>query len=107
MNNQTTENELMEVENQYWIQQAEDLASLEKDPRFQRLIIDGYFKDRALDAVSLLSTHYAKKEGKRPELMETLIAISALQDHFNTIKNLGSIVEDDELEAEAPKENGE
>ena len=107
MNNQTTEKELIEVENQYWIQQAEDLASLEQDPRFQRVILDGYFRDRALDAVSLLANDYVRLEGKRPEVMELLIGISTLQDHFGTIRNLGSVAEDDVLEAEGPEVEGE
>ena len=107
MNNQTTDKDLVEVENQYWIQQAEDLASLEQDPRFQRVILDGYFKDRALDAVSLLANDYVKSQGKRPEVMELLVGISTLQDHFGTIKNLGSVAKDDLLEAEGPEVEGE
>ena len=107
-NNQMTEEvELQEVEVQYWVDQAEALTRLENGtPRpddFKKVILEGYFKDRALDGVSMLGTDYVKQSGKRPEVMEILVAISTLQDHFHTIKNLGSIAEDDRQELEGPE----
>ena len=100
INQEQTDTQLEEIENQYWIDQNESLAILENDKHFQRVILDGYFKERALDSVSLLGTDYIKQAGKRPEVMEVLVAISILQDHFATIRNLGAILEDEQRDAE-------
>jgi len=100
MNNQPTDVELEETERLYWVEQAQALERLEDNKDFQKVILDGYFKDRALDQVSLLGTEYIKQNGKRPEVMEILVAISTLQDHFATIKNIGAAVYDDMYEDE-------
>jgi len=97
MSNQTNDDFIL-AENQYWIQMCKDLEGLEKDERFQRVILDGYFKDKAINQVSLLATDYIRRSGKRPEVMEELVAISALQDFFATIKNLGSPQIEEEVE---------
>ena len=101
-----TEEELEMVEVEYWVEQAKALDRLENGiPEagdFKLVITDGYFKDRAVEAVSLLSTDYIRQSGKRPELMESLVAISGLQDHFNTIRNLGAIAEADDLDLNGP-----
>lgn len=106
-NNPQNEQELETVETQYWNDQFEALTRLENGTHrkgdFQLVILDGYFKDRALDAVSLLGTDYIKQSGKRPEVMETLVAISSLQDHFMMIKNLGGIAEEDISDLTGPE----
>lgn len=91
-----TEDEILRIENEYWKQMADDLLGLEKDDRFKRVILDGYFKDKAINGVSLLATDYIKKSGLRAEVMEQLVAISHLEDYFATIKNLGTIPSEDE-----------
>ncbi len=93
MTNQNEEIELEATEAQYWVTQKEALDRLEQNEDFKTVILDGYFKDRALDQVSLLGSEYIKRNGLRPEVMELLVAISTLQDHFATIKNLGGIAE--------------
>lgn len=96
MTNQLAEEAQLEaVENQYWIDQAQALKRLEKNEDFRKVILDGYFKDRAVDGVSLLANEGIKKSGRRPDVMEQLVAISQLQDHFITIKNLGGIAQED------------
>jgi len=102
-NNQQTEQEMEMVETQYWADQYEALTRLESNKDFQLVILQGYFKDRALDNVSMLGTHYAKSSGTRPEIMESLVAISSLQDHFNTIKKIGGIAEEDISDLEGPE----
>lgn len=88
-NNPTDNVDLVEVENDYWVAKAAALGRLEQNDDFKNLILDGYFKDKAVDGVSLLAADYIKRNGKRADVMETLIAISQLQDYFITIKNLG------------------
>ena len=38
----------------------------------------------------MLASEYIKKQGKRGDVMEMLVAISQLQDFFITIKQLGA-----------------
>jgi len=94
--------ELETVENQYWIDMAEALARLEKNRDFQDIILNGYFKDKAINAVSMLSNDGVKERGERGNIMEDLVAISNLQYHFRMIKNLGAVYQDDEDEANGP-----
>lgn len=100
MSNQTIQDsELETIENQYWIDLADALRRLEDNKDFQKLILEGYFTDKAVNGVSMLAARSTKLEGRRPEIMEELNAISQLQDFLITVKNLGTIpeyVEDDE-----------
>ena len=93
--------DLLTVENQYWTDMYSSLERLKSNDDFKRVILDGYFKDKAINGVSLLATDYVKRGGLRPEVMEQLVAISNLQDYFVTIENLGTTPElDDEPEGE-------
>lgn len=90
MNN--LENEQVEVEtiiNNQWIAKYDALVRLERNPDFKLLILDGYFRDKAVDGVSLLANEGIKRQGLRADVMEQLVAISNLQDFFITVKNLG------------------
>ncbi|MHB8098086.1 MAG: hypothetical protein ACYDD5_00670 [Sulfuricurvum sp.] len=93
-----TEQEILQVENLYWSDMYEALERLEKSEDFRRVVLDGYFKDKAINGVSMLATDYVKRNGFRSDIMESLIAISHLQDYFIVIKSLGSAPE--ELEDE-------
>jgi hypothetical protein len=89
MSNLTPEEmKLFEEENTYWTELANALEELEKNTHFKKLILEGYFKDFAINQTSMLATDYVRKSGSRPEIMERLVAISNLQDWFNTIKQL-------------------
>jgi hypothetical protein len=79
---------LYEEENNYWSELANALEELEKNTHFKKLILEGYFKDFAVNQTSMLATDYVRKSGSRPEIMERLVAISNLQDWFATIKQL-------------------
>lgn len=89
------EKEILTVENQYWVDKAQALARLEENKDFQSVILEGYFRDKAVDGVSLLANDGIKQGGHRSDVMEDLIAISSLQDFFITIRNLGYAAEDD------------
>ena len=89
------------AEVEYWKQLNDDLTALENDEKFQRLILNSYFKDFVCNQVSMLSHDYTRQQGTRPVLMEQLVAVSGLQDYFRTVKQLGTImVEDDEADEE-------
>ena len=98
INQNAAENELtaeMLEEYNYYVGLKQALDRLEQNPDFKKVILDGYFKDKAINGVSLLSTDYVRKNGLRPSIMEDLNAISALQDYFLTIKRMGTVEEDD------------
>lgn len=95
----SSEDEVLLVENQYWANLAIALERLKKNPDFKAVILDGYFKDKAINGVSLLATDYVKRGGFRPDVMEQLVAISQLEDYFATIENIGSTpTENEEVE---------
>ena len=83
-------------DNTYWKTMQEALERLHKNEDFKKVILEGYFKDRAIDCTSLLASTHIIENGLRPQVMEDLVAISKLQDHFMTINNLGGISEEDE-----------
>lgn len=88
----------------YWVDMADSLARLEQNEDFKRVIMNGYFKDKAVMGVSLLANDQMKRAGVRPDIMEGLIAISALEDHFKTIRMMGQITEDDFTDDESESE---
>lgn len=90
--------ELETTENQYWVDQNASLSRLKKNKDFQDVILNGYFKDKAINGVSLLAVPSVKEAGQRGDIMEDLVAISNLQYHFMMIENLGAIAEDDMIE---------
>ena len=103
MSNQIAENELtadMLEEYNYYVGLKQALERLEGNPDFKKVILDGYFKDKAVNGVSLLATDYIRRNGLRPEVMEGLVAISQLQDYFLTIKKMGTTDEYDDEDSE-------
>jgi hypothetical protein len=86
--------DLLTVENEYWVTMHDALERLETNEDFKLVIKQGYFKDKAINGVSLLATDYVKKAGARGDVMEQLVAISQLEDYFATIHNLGTIPAD-------------
>jgi len=88
-----------EQEYLYWRGLKEALERLEQNEDFNKVILEGYFRDKAVNGVSLLASPQIKAQGKRADIMEALVAISQLEDYFLTIKALGEdIPEDDEDE---------
>ena len=96
MNNLVNEN-IIESPNNYWIALNKDLQQLRDDPAFQRLILKGYFVDRAVDATSMLAHDTTRKTNARGELIEELNAISFLQRYFANIEALGYEPTEEEL----------
>lgn len=88
--------QILEVENRYWADMWASLERLHENKDFQRLILEGYFKDKAVNGVSLLAQDHIIQNGRRTQVMEDLIAISKLEDFFITVQSLGSIPSDDD-----------
>ena len=90
--------ELETKENLYWVQMAEALTRLERNEDFKKVIMEGYFKDRAINGVSMLAQPGVKDSGRRPDVMEDLIAISSLQDYLLLVHDMGSVPIDEDEE---------
>ena len=86
----------------YYVGMIQALERLENNPDFQKVILDGYFKDKAVNGVSMLASGYIKKNGLRADIIESLVAISQLQDYFITVKQLGA--EDDSEDEDGVEE---
>ena len=86
----------------YYVGMRQALERLENNPDFQKVSLDGYFKDKAVNGVSMLASGYIKKNGLRADIMESLVAISQLQDYFITVKQLGA--EDDSEDEDGVEE---
>lgn len=98
--NNLSDQQILEVENRYWVDMWASLERLKENKDFQRVILEGYFKDKAVNGVSLLAQDAIVQNGHRTAVMEDLIAISSLEDFFVTIENLGTIPSEDEEEEE-------
>ncbi len=96
MNNLDNEQHLIEVENKYWADKWAALERLKENKDFQDVILTGYFKDKAINGVSLLARDNIVEGGHRTAVMEDLIGISSLEDFFITIENLGTEAPDDD-----------
>ena len=98
MNNLQNDEQILEVENKYWADMWLALSRLKNNKDFKHVILEGYFKDKAVNGVSLLAQDAIVQGGHRTAVMEDLIAISSLEDFFITIENLGSspVLDDDE-----------
>lgn len=102
VDNATSEQEIQSIENQYWVDMAQALERLEngnaRPDDFKKVILEGYFKDKAINGVSILGSDYVRRNGVRGEVMEELVAISHLQDYFITLKNLGTVAPDEDFD---------
>ena len=95
--NGLTAGELQEYN--YWVGMRQALERLENNPDFKKVVLEGYFQDRAINAVSAMASQYVRKSNTRGELIEELNAISQLQQHFIIIKSMGAEApEDDEFD---------
>ena len=94
--------EVEDIEYNYWKGLREALERLEQNEDFKKVILEGYFRDKAQNGVSLLAVPQIKAQGKRTDVIEELIAISQLQDYFQVIKAMGEdpVEEEDENEVE-------
>ena len=99
--NNLSEQQILEVENVYWVDLWASLERLQGNKDFQRVVLEGYFKDKAINGVSLLAQDAIVTGGHRSAVMEDLIAISSLEDFFVTIENLGSIPPENDDEDDA------
>ena len=90
--------ENLDTQDKYWKNMYKALERLKENKDFQTVIQQGYITDRALGDVSLLGSYNTIRQGTRPDVMESLVAISRLQDFFRVIHNLGGPVAELDME---------
>ena len=88
MSNQNESVELETTEIEHYVDMGQALDRLRNNADFKKVILDGYFRDKAADSVSLLSLPVIKKRNERGDIMEDLVAISNLQFFFMTIDQM-------------------
>lgn len=112
MSNQEENMELETVENEYYVEMGEALKRLRKNPDFQKVIEEGYLKEKALSSVSLLSVPSIKQRNERGDIMEDLVAISNLQYFLQMVEQFFEaaqdpvLSDDEEAEMEAARDGG-
>ena len=90
-------------ERDFAIELGNALNRLRENPDFKLVIEDGYFRDKALDSVSLLGVPQIKEQNRRGDVIEDLVAISNLQYYFRMIDSMyqgaaDPILTDEEME---------
>lgn len=83
------EREILTVENNYWVGLRASLDRLKENPDFKAVILEGYFKDRAINGVSMLCSP-GSDGGRRKELLDEMLAISNLTWYFKMIEHMGT-----------------
>lgn len=92
-NTQEVEN-IEEIENKYWYDLHLALTRLETNKDFQLVIEESFFKDRAVNGVSMLADRGVVLNNHRKDILEELVAISHLKHFFLRIHNLGTPMPD-------------
>ena len=77
----------VEREVEHNIKIGEALKRLQDNDDFKTLILEGYLKEKALASVSLLSVPQIKESGKRPDVIEDLVASSNLSYFLTMVEN--------------------
>ena len=88
------EREILAVENNYWANLNSSLERLKSNPDFQAVILEGYFKDRAINGVSMLCAPNSDGARKK-DLLDEFYAISNLTWYFKMIEHMGSTNEEE------------
>lgn len=79
--------ELMSIQLDHVVEMGEALKRLQRNGDFKKIITNGYLKNKVLASVSLLGVPQIQAEGKRPMVMEDLVAASNLQFFLRMIEN--------------------
>ena len=95
---------------QHHLVMGEALIRLYKNPDFQKVIMEGYLKDKVLASVSLLGVPQISENGKRAGVMEDLVSASNLQFFFRQVEQFYEGAKDpilsDQEEAELEANSG-
>lgn len=77
----------IEKDTDHAIKLGEAYKRLAANQDFKDLIIEGYLKEKVLASVSLLAVPQIKAQGRRPDIMEDMVAASNLQYFLQMVEN--------------------
>lgn len=92
--NLTDEKEILTVENNYWVGLKLALDRLRENADFKAVVLEGYFKDRAVNGVSMMCAPNSDAN-KRKDLLDEMYAISNFTWYLKMIDHLGSLSEEE------------
>ena len=97
--------DVVSVDNSYWIGLKEALQVVEKKKAFNVLINEGYLNSYVKELLAELIDPYTISQGMRGKVVEKLVAVAKFQDYMDTIMAMGSSNEEadnkmNELEVE-------
>jgi len=98
-----TQDDLMTADLDHAIDMGEAWLRLQRNGDFKKIITEGYLKEKVLASHSLLAVPQIKDKGRRPDVIEDLIASSNLKFYFKIIEHeyegaKNPILSDDEEE---------
>lgn len=76
------QHDLKTQEQEHWLILGDALNRLRKNPDFKLVIEENYLRNSVLSKVSLLAVDQIKKEGRRVDLFEDIVAASSLYNWF-------------------------
>lgn len=85
-NQEQAQVELETIEQEHNLIMGEAYLRLQKNPDFQKVIVEGYLKEKVMASVSLLAVPQIMDQGKRPGVFEDIIAASNLSYFFKTVE---------------------
>ena len=97
--------DVVSVDNSYWVGLKEALQVVEKKKAFDVLINEGYLNSYVKELLAELIDPYTISQGMRGKVVEKLVAVAKFQDYMGTIMAMGSSNEEadnkmNELEVE-------
>ena len=97
--------DVVSVDNSYWVGLKEALQVVEKKKAFNVLINEGYLNSYVKELLAELIDPYTISQGMRGKVVEKLVAVAKFQDYMDTIMAMGSSNEEadnkmNELEVE-------
>jgi len=92
--NLTDEKEILTVENNYWVGLKLALDRLRENADFKAVVLEGYFKDRAVNGVSMMCAPTSDGNVKK-DLLDEMMAISKVIWYFKMIDHMGSTSEEE------------
>ena len=97
--------DVVSVDNSYWVGLKEALQVVEKKKAFDVLINEGYLNSYVKELLAELIDPYTISQGMRGKVVEKLVAVAKFQDYMDTIMAMGSSNEEadnkmNELEVE-------
>ena len=86
-NSEQDQNELHTASLDHAISMGEAWLRLQRNGDFKKVITNGYLEEKVLASVSLLAVPQIIDQGRRPNVMEDLVAASNLQYFFKIIEH--------------------